>query len=67
MKDKYRRPSGRKEINKLDHLVTNNIKYYNYQYNYAIDNEMTPYNSSFNLSSGTINPLPVVAVPPRRK
>ena len=23
---------------------------------------MTPYNSSFNLSSGTINPLPVVAV-----
>ena len=60
--DKERCYDGRKEINKLDHAVTNNIKDYNYQYNDAIDNEPTFDNSSFNLSSGTRDPLPVVTV-----
>ena len=49
-------------INKLYHIVTNNIKDYNNQYNDSIDNEPTLDNSSFNLSSGTRYPLPVVTV-----
>ena len=40
--------------------MTNNIKDYNDQYNDAIDIEPTLNNSSFNLSSGTRDPLPVV-------
>ena len=62
MKDKDRRPSGRKEINKLDHLLTKNIKDYNDQNNEAIDNEPKLDNSSFNLSSSSRDPLPVVTV-----
>ena len=42
--------------------MTNNIKYYNNQYNDAIDNYPTLDNSSFNLSSGTRYPLPVLTV-----
>ena len=57
----YRRHAVRKEINKLDHVVTNNIKDYNDQYNDAID-KPTLDNSSFNLFSGTRYPLPVVTV-----
>ena len=60
--DKEIRDAGRKEINKLYHLVTNNIKDYNDQYNDAIDNEPTLDNISFNLCSDTRDPLPVVTV-----
>ena len=42
--------------------MTNNIKYYNGKYNYAIDNEPTLDNSSSSLSRGTRYPLPVVTV-----
>ena len=62
IRDKERRPAGRKEINKLCHVVTKNIKDYNYQYNDAIDNELTLDNSSFNLSSDNRDTLPVVTV-----
>ena len=62
IRDKERRPAGRKEINKLCHAVTKNIKDYNYQYNDAIDNELTLDNSSFNLSSDNRDTLPVVTV-----
>ena len=48
IQDKERRPSGIKEINKLDQVVTENMKNYNDQYNDAIDNELTLDNSSFN-------------------
>ena len=60
--DKYRQPSGRKDINKLDHAVTENLKNYKDQSNEAINSETTFDNSSFNLSSGTSDPLPVVTV-----
>ena len=52
----------RKEINKLDDVVTNNLNKYNNQNNEAIDNEPTLDNSSFNLSRVTRDPLPVVTV-----
>ena len=39
-----------------------NIRDYNNQNNEAIDNEPTLDNSSFSLSSGTSDPLPVVTV-----
>ena len=64
--DKEGRPAGCKEINRSDHLVTDNIKDYNDQYNDAIDNEPTLDNSSFNIYSGTIYPLPIVTVSLRR-
>ena len=51
--DKERRTTRSKEINKLDHLVTNNINDYNDQYNDTIGNEPTLDNSAFNLSSGS--------------
>ena len=38
---KDRRPDGRKDINKLYHVVKNNLKNYKYQNNEAIDNEPT--------------------------
>ena len=60
--DKHRWPAGYKEINMLDHLVTYNLNNYNNQSNEAINSEPTFYNSSFNLSSGTSDPLPVVTV-----
>ena len=61
-RDKEIWPSGSKEINKLDHVVTKNIKDYNYQYNFAIDDDTTLANISFNLSRSTRDPLPVVTV-----
>ena len=42
--------------------MTKNIKDYNNQNNEAIDNDTTLDNSSFSLSSGTSDPLPVVTV-----
>ena len=39
-------PSGYREINRLDHIVTNNIKTNKDQHNDAIDNEQTPSTSS---------------------
>ena len=60
--DKHRRPNGRKEINKLYNVVTDNLKSYNDQSNEAIDNQPTFDNSSFTLSSGTSEHLPVVTV-----
>ena len=60
--DKHRQPDIPKEINKLYHLVTYNLNNYNDQSNEAIDNEPTFGNSSFNLSSGASDPLPVVTV-----
>ena len=58
----YRRPAWRKEINKLDHVVTENLKNYQDHSNEAINSDPTFDKSSFNLSSGTNNPLPVVNV-----
>ena len=42
--------------------MTNNLNNYNDQNNEAIDNDPTLDNSSFRLSSGTSDPLPVVTV-----
>ena len=61
-RDKEILPAGRKEINKFDHVVTNNTKNSNDQYNDAIDNELTLYNNSLNLFSGARDPLPVVTI-----
>ena len=44
----------------MDHVVTDNIKKNKYQHNDAIDNDLTFDNNSFNLYSGTKDPLPVV-------
>ena len=41
--------------------MTNNINKYKYKYNYAIKNK-PKFDSSFILSSGTRDPLPVVTV-----
>ena len=60
--DKYRRNYGRKEMNKLDHVVTNNLKTTKDQLNEAINNEPTFDTNIFNLSSSTSDPLPVVTV-----
>ena len=46
----------------LDNVVTDNIKTNKGQYNDSIDNDPTFYNNSFNLYSGTKDPLPVVTV-----
>ena len=59
--DKQSRPYGRKEINRLDHSVTDNIKTNKYQRNDANEND-PKFDSSFNLSSGTKDPLPVLTV-----
>ena len=59
---KHRLTVGRKEIKKLDTVVTYNLNNYNNQSNEAIDNEPTFDNSSFNLYSGTRDHLPVVTV-----
>ena len=42
--------------------MTDNLNNYNDRSNEAIDNELSFDDSSFNLSSGTIDPLPVVTV-----
>ena len=49
-----------KEMNKLDHVVTNNLKKNKDQLNEATINEPTFDTNIFNLSSGTSDPLPVV-------
>ena len=49
-------------MNRLDHLVTDNLNNYKYQSNEAINSGPTFDNSSSNLSSGTSDPLPVVTV-----
>ena len=43
--------------------MTDNIHYYNDQYNDTIDNYPTPDKSGFNFSRGARYPLPVVTVP----
>ena len=59
--DKERNPSGSKEINILDHAVTDNIKTNKYQRNGTIENE-PKFDGSFNLSRRTKDPLSVVTV-----
>ena len=49
-------------MNKLDHIVTKNLKTTKYQLNEAIDNELAFDTNGFNLYSGTSNPLTVVTV-----
>ena len=49
-------------MNRFDHLVTYNLNNYKDQSNEAIITEPKFDTSSFNLSSGTSNPLPVVTV-----
>ena len=49
-------------MNKLDHVVTNNLKKNKYQLNESINNDPTFDSNIFNLSSGNSKPLPVVTV-----
>ena len=49
-------------MNRLDSVVTDNLKNYNDQSNEAINSEPTFDTSNFNLSSGTIDSLPVATV-----
>ena len=49
-------------MNKIDQVVTNNLKTPKYQLNEAIDNELTFDINNFNLYSGTNDPLTVVTV-----
>ena len=49
-------------MNRLNHVVTYNLKNYKDHSNEAINREPTFDTSSFNLSSGTSDPLPVVTV-----
>ena len=49
-------------MNKLDNVVTSNLKTNKDQSNESINNETMFDTNSFNLSSGTSNPLPVVTV-----
>ena len=58
--DTYRQTAGRKEINRLDHVVTYNLKNNKDQINEAIKSEPKFDTSNFNLSSSTSDPLPVV-------
>ena len=51
----------RKEINILDRIVNNNLRTNKDQHNDAVENE-PKFDNSFNLSSGTRDPLPVVTV-----
>ena len=51
-------------MNKLDQVVTNNIKTNKYQLNDAIHNEPTFDTSRFNSYKGTREPLPVVNITP---
>ena len=52
-------------MNKLDQVLTNNMKTNKYQPNDAIYNDLTFDTSRFNLSIGNIEFLPVVTVTPR--
>ena len=56
------RPAGRKEMSRLDHVMTDNSRSTKDQINEAINNEPTLFTSNFNLSGGTSDPLPVVTV-----
>ena len=56
------RPAGLKETNKLDCIVTNNLKKNKDKINEAINNEPTFDTNRSNLSSGTSDPLPVLTV-----
>ena len=49
-------------MNRLNHVVIDNLNNYKYQSNKDINSEPTFDNSSSNLSRGTSNPLPVVTV-----
>ena len=49
-------------MNRLDHVVTENLKNYKEQSNEAINSEPTFDTSNFHFYSGTSNPLPVVTV-----
>ena len=49
------------EINRLDHVVSDNIKTNKNQRNDAMKNE-PKFDNEFSLSSGTKDPLPVVTV-----
>ena len=49
-------------MNRLDHVVTDNLKNYKYQSNEDIKIDPTFDTSGFNLSSGTSDPLPVVTM-----
>ena len=49
-------------MNRLDHLVTDNLNNYKDQSNEVINSELTFDTSDFNSSSGNSNPLPVVTV-----
>ena len=60
--DEHRHPSGRKDINRLDHIVTDNINNNKDQLDDSIYNELTFDTNSFSLSRGTKYPLPVVTV-----
>ena len=54
--DTNRRPAGRNEMGRLDHVVAYNLNNYKYQSNEAFNSELTFDTSSFNLSSSTSNP-----------
>ena len=58
--DTYRHTAGSKGMNKLDHVVTDNIRTNKDQLNKAIYNDLTFDTSIFNSSIGTKDPLPVV-------
>ena len=49
-------------MNRLDLVVTDKLNIYKDQINEAINSDPAFDNSSFNLSSGTSDPLPVVTV-----
>ena len=49
-------------MNRLDHVVKDNLKSYKYQSNETINGEPAFDNISFNLSSFISDPLPVVTV-----
>ena len=49
-------------MNRLDHVVPDNLKNYKYQSNEAIRSHLEFDTSGFNLSSGTSEPLPLVTV-----
>ena len=61
--DTYMQSSGRKEMNRLDHVVTKNLNNYKYQSNESINSEPAFGTSNFNLSRATSDPLPVVTIP----
>ena len=46
----------------MDQVVTDNLKNYKDQINESINSDLTFYTSSFNLSRGTGNPIPVVTI-----